>query len=231
MTTPPARPYEGDEQPDTDRLPCGAPIDRLLDQVSAGTASDRTTHQEQCPHCQAALAEYDRLWTPVRELAADDVKAPDTLLDETLRGLRGTTSDPTFASIPGPDGTTRISARVVVVTARETAEDAEGVRVALGKIVDPGAVAPGDPEADDEDRSDDPMTDARVEGPARDDKPRVVAGVAGRSTAVEITLAAQYGVDLVTLGERIRADVARQIATVTGLRPVTVSVVIDDVFI
>ena len=230
MTTPPARPYEGDEQPDTDRLPCGAPIDRLLDQVSAGTASDRTDHQEQCPHCQAALAEYDRLWTPVRELAADDVKAPDSLLDETLRRLRSTTSDPTFASIPGPDGTTRVSARVIVVTARETAQDVEGVRIALGKIVGPEARSPGDPAADDENQSDDSLIGARVEGPARDDGPRVVAGVAGRSTAIEITLAAQYGVDLIALGERLRADVARRIGTVTGLHPVTVSVVIDDVF-
>ena len=230
MSTPPARPHERDEQPDIDRLPCGAPVDRLLDQVSAGTASERTTHQEQCPHCQAALAEYDRLWTPIRELAADDVKAPDSLLDETIRRLRRTTSDPTFASIPGPDGTTRISARVIVVTARETAQDIEGVRVALGKIVDPETAVPGDPAPDGDNRSDDPLTSARVKGPARDDGPRVVAGVAGRSTAIEITLAAQYGVDLVALGERIRTDVARRIGTMTGLHPVTVSVVIDDVF-
>lgn len=229
MSTPPTRPPGRDDESEVDRLPCGAAVDRLLDQVAAGAARSFTDHQADCPHCQAALAEYDRLWSPVRELAAEEISAPDTLLEETIQRLRGATSDPTFATLPGPRGSTRIAARVVVVTARETAQDVDGVRVALSNIVRGGTGSDSDAAIDD-DRSDDPLAHARVAGAAQDDGPRVVAGIAGRSTAIEITLAADYGVDLVALGERIRERVTDRIRALTGLDPVNISVVIDDVF-
>lgn len=54
----------------SDMLACGADADDLLAQVADGRAGERSPHQRQCPHCQAALAEYDRLWSPVREMAA-----------------------------------------------------------------------------------------------------------------------------------------------------------------
>lgn len=58
----------------------------------------------------------------------------------------------------------------------------------------------------------------------------LVAGVAGHSTVVEITLAADYGQDLVALAARIRATVADGIRRHTGLEPVAVMVHVDDVF-
>ena len=183
-----------------ERLSCGARIDLIFDQVSAGRAGNPTAHQVDCAHCRAALAEYDRLWRPIRELAAADLRAPESVLDTALARLRATTSDPGYAILTGPQGTTRIAARVVVVTARETAQDIAGVRVALSALV-----------------------------PTPTDGPRVVAGVAGRSTAVEITLAADYGADLQALSTTIRAEVTRRIREITGLDPVDVSVHIDDV--
>ncbi len=60
-----------------------------------------------------------------------------------------------------------------------------------------------------------------------DESPRVVAG---RSTAIEVTLAADYGTDLVALGEQIRAEVTDRVRDLTGLEPVVVTVRIEDVF-
>lgn len=194
------------------RLRCGADVDHLLDQVAAGRGGEFDSHQVGCPHCRAALGEYDRLWAPVRELADSEVRAPESLLEDTIRRLRNATSDPDYGTLPSPTGTTRISARVVVVTARETAQDIAGVRVALSKLITAGVTPTAEPE------------------PSPPEEPRVEAGMAGRSTALEVVLAADYGTDLVALGERIRTEVAARVRDLTGLEPVSVSVRIDDVF-
>ncbi|MFG1928882.1 Asp23/Gls24 family envelope stress response protein [Cryptosporangium sp. NPDC048952] len=57
----------------------------------------------------------------------------------------------------------------------------------------------------------------------------MIAGVSGISTALRITVAASYGLDLNELAERIRQAVTDRVRELTGLRPVEVSVVIDDV--
>lgn len=188
-----------------ERLACGARVDLIFDQVSAGRADVPTAHQADCPHCRAALAEYDRLWRPIREMAASDLRAPESVLDRAFARLRAATADPGYATLPGTRGVTRIAARIVVVTARETTQHIAGVRVALSRLL---------PDAD------------GTTGPA----PQVVAGVAGRSTAIEITLAAEYGTDLEALGATIRAEVARRVRELTGLEPIDIAVHIDDVF-
>jgi hypothetical protein len=99
---------------------------------------------------------------------------------------------------------------VVVALARHLASRVPGVRVALSRLVALG----GGPET------------SLVAGPG----PEVVAGVAGGSTVVAITLAADYGQDLVALGARIRTVVADGIRASTGLEPVAVIVHVDDVF-
>lgn len=213
-------------EPSGDRLVCGLAVAELLDQVSAGRADQRDTHQEGCPHCQAALAEYDRLWATVREVADTEVRAPDSVLEEAIRLIRGVVADPTYGSLPSPTGATRISARIVVVTARETAQDIAGVRIVLSKLVAPGVTPVSGPTAGGTGRH----PDAGQTANPRQEELRVVAGVAGRSTAIGITLAADYGTDLVDLGERIRAEVATRVRELTGLEPVGVTVHIDDVF-
>jgi uncharacterized alkaline shock family protein YloU len=113
-------------------------------------------------------------------------------------------------------GRTRISARVVVAVARESAQAVPGVRVALSKHI---TSRTGD-------RSD--VRGGTAGNPAGGAE--VVAGVAGRSTAIEITLVADYGVDLHRLAEHVRAAVAAEVRALTDLEPVQVTVVIDDIF-
>jgi uncharacterized alkaline shock family protein YloU len=183
-------------------LACGADADELLAQVAEGRASEHSPHQRHCPHCQAALAEYDRLWPPVREMAAAKVRAPEAIVENALRRIRGAAEDPSYGLLVGGGGTIRIAARVVVVSARETAARVPGVRVALSRTPAAGSSA----------------------------GPQVDSGVAGESAAIELTLAADYGEDLHALGQRIRVEVSEQVRALTGLDPVGITVVFDDVF-
>ncbi|MDQ3885736.1 MAG: Asp23/Gls24 family envelope stress response protein, partial [Actinomycetota bacterium] len=138
-----------------------------------------------------------------------------SIVDSVLRRIRGAVEYPNYGVVESPDGLTRISARVVVVTARETAQAVPGVRVALSKRII-SSVGEGD---------------YSLGGYSDEvDGTEVTAGMAGRSTAVEITLAADYGLDLRRLGERVRAEVSARIRTLTDLEPVQVTVIIDDVF-
>lgn len=46
------------------RLPCGANLDDLLEQVADGHAAELTVHQSRCVHCQAALTELASCGNP-----------------------------------------------------------------------------------------------------------------------------------------------------------------------
>ena len=54
--------------------------------------------------------------------------------------------------------------------------------------------------------------------------------MAGASAAIELTVAVQQGYELPVLGERIREAVAGEVRRLTGLEPVAINVIIDDVF-
>jgi hypothetical protein len=179
------------------RLACGRDPGALVDQVADGSPFPVDDHQRGCPHCQAALAEFGRLWGPVLAVADHQPRAPEGVVDEALRSIRGVSADPEYGRIEGTEGRTRISARVVVRLARHLAGRVPGVRVALSGLVAAGA------------------------GPETRLDP----------TLVEITLAADYGQDLVALAARIRAVVAEGIRRQTGLEPVAVLVHIDDIFV
>lgn len=199
------------DAPTEGRLTCGREAAALVAQVAEGRSDRPDAHQRDCPYCQAALAEFDRLWAPVRAVSAHRPRAPEGLLDDALRSIRGVAADPEYGSIVDARGRTRISAQVVVALARHLASRVPGVRVALSRLVAAG------------------------EGPETSldggHDPEVVAGVAGGSTVVAITLAADLGQDLVALGARIRATVADGIRASTGLEPVAVLVHVDDVFL
>ncbi len=194
------------------RLSCGRLVDDIVAQVAEDRGGDLDEHQQHCPHCQAALAEYDRLWAPVRAVAAQQITAPAHVLETALRRIRGAVEHTDYAVIESPLGVTRIAARVVVVLSREAAQAVPGVRVALSKHLT--AAHDGDG----------PGPTGATEVTAG-----VTAGVAGRSTAIEITLAADYGQDLLALGDQVRREVANRIRTLTDLEPVSITVVIDDI--
>lgn len=150
MSTPGHSYPSGDGTRDEDRLSCGRLVEDILAQVAEGNGADHDSHQRRCPHCQAALAEYDRLWAPMREVTAQRVSAPESVVDSALRRIRGAVEHNDYGVLDSEQGLTRIAARVVVVLARETAQGVPGVRVALSKHiteVPPGARTPHPPSA------------------------------------------------------------------------------------
>jgi uncharacterized alkaline shock family protein YloU len=200
MTEPTAPP------PPEERLACGRSTGPLLEQVAEGRAAQLDEHQRTCPHCRAALGEFERLWGPVRAVAAERPRAPASVVEAALRRVRAGSQEPDYGRIDSPLGHTRVAARVVVALARHLAGQVPGVEVALS-----GLAADG-------------------HGVVGEVVPDVQAGVSGGSTAVQITLAAAYGQDLQALGERIRGVVARGVREATGLEPVDVTVLVDDVW-
>lgn len=185
-----------------DLLPCARSRDDLLDQVARGDAATLDPHQNQCVHCQAALAEFDRLWSPMRELAAEQVDTPEAGIGAALARIRGAVEDTDYATLRGPQGTTRVAARVVVVAARHSAQEVPGVRVALSRD---------------------------LTGSQQDTDSEVHVGVAGTSTVIEITLAADYGRSLHQLAADVRRAVTDRVRHLTDLDPAQVIVIIDDV--
>lgn len=188
---------------DLERLPCGRAVDDLITQVADGNADRRTPHQGGCPHCQASLAEYQRLWAPVQDLADQHVQVPDGILEHVMAAIRTAGEHTGYGLLPSPLGITRIAGRVVAILARTVAESVPGVRAALAEHATPTADGHRGLEA--------------------------IAGVRGTSSAIQLTLAVSYGQDLIALAARIRATVAARIRALTGLEPVEITIVIDDV--
>jgi uncharacterized alkaline shock family protein YloU len=182
-------------------LACGTDSSELLAQVAEGRADQRDDHQRHCPHCQATLAEYARLWAPFDELAAIEVHAPPGLVDRALATIRETAGPPGWGRVTDSEGSFLVAARAVVSVAGHAARTSRGVRVALSTLGELTA------------------QDAAVE-----------AGVSGQSVAVELTVAAEYGHDLHRLAEHLRDRVTAEVLAQTGLDVVEVDVTITDVF-
>lgn len=194
-----------------EQLPCGRSWDALLEQVADGLSGPADQHQLTCPHCQAALAELGRVWAPVRQLAAEQVHAPHSLLRKVMEQVRAAARQSWHTLIPGERGSTRVAARVIATLARLAAARVPGVRVALGRTTEARAAGRAAAATDQHDAS----------GSA--------VGVAGGSTVVELALAAQYDAPLLELAERVRAAVVHDLTRLAGLQNVQVDVTIDDI--
>jgi uncharacterized alkaline shock family protein YloU len=101
-------------------LPCGADVDPVLEQVADGHAADRDAHQQDCVHCQAAIAEFAALWAPVTETAASPVPAPPGLTAAVMSQIRVLVRDVWYTLQTTNLGVIRIAARIVAALARDT---------------------------------------------------------------------------------------------------------------
>src|ERR1700684_3676513 len=95
------------------RLACGADVDALLEQAADGDADQFTSHQQDCPYCQAALIEFGRIWAPVRDLAAEQVAVPAALKSAVASQIRKLVADIWYTLELGDGGAVRVAARVV----------------------------------------------------------------------------------------------------------------------
>jgi uncharacterized alkaline shock family protein YloU len=192
-------------------LPCGAAIDELIEQAADGHAGQLTGHQRHCPHCQAALQEFSRLWEPVRSLAAEHVAVPATLKTAVASQIRKLIADVWHTLQLSDTGAIRIAAPVVAIIAREAARTVPGVRAAFGRSTHNATAGP-----------------ARKATP-RHHHPHAAVGVLGRTAVVDLAIAAHYGTQLDAIAREVQQRAIADLRTKTGLHDVTVNVTIDDV--
>lgn len=193
-------------------LPCGADIDRLLEQVADRRGADRDAHQQQCLHCQAALSEFTALWAPVAELASAPVPPPPGLVAAVMKQIRAVVRDIWYTLEITESGAIRIAARVVAAIARDCARMIPGVRVALGRSTQGGIAALAE------------------NATFRHRNPHAAVGVLGRTATVDLAVAVTYNDPVHEVARDIQRQVIATLRDQVGLRSVTVNVTVDDIF-
>ena len=191
-------------------LPCGADVDPVLEQVADGHAADLDAHQQDCVHCQAAIAEFAALWAPVAEAAASPVPAPPGLTAAVMSQIRVLVRDVWYTLQTTNLGFIRIAARIVAALARDTARLVPGVRVALSRSTH--------------------SKPAALTGTVGRHHPRVAVGVLGRTAVVDLAVAVTYGDPVHEVARDIQHRVIATLRDQIGLQTVVVNVTIDDIF-
>jgi uncharacterized alkaline shock family protein YloU len=193
------------------RLACGSDVDELIEQAAYGRAGQLTDHQRGCPHCQAALREFTRVWEPVRDLAAEPASLPAAVRTAVARQIRKLTADDWYTLDLADGGAIRIAARVVAGIARDAARQVPGVRVAFGRSTRAGIAR---------------RAEAATLGHRH---PHEAVGVMGRTALIDLAVAAQYGQELDAVGRGVQERAIAALRNNAGLRDVWVNVTIDDV--
>jgi uncharacterized alkaline shock family protein YloU len=192
-------------------LACGAHVDELLEQAAHGRSGQLTGHQRGCPHCQAALREFSRVWEPVRDLAAEQVSLPAAVRTAVFGQLRKLTADAWYTLELADGGAIRIAARVVARIARDAARQVPGARVVFG-------------------RSTRPRIAGRAEAATLGHRhPNEAVGVMGRTAVVDLAVAAEYGQELDAVGRGVQERAIAALRDKAGLKDALVNVTIDDV--
>jgi uncharacterized alkaline shock family protein YloU len=196
---------------DTTRLPCGADIDELLEQAADGHASELTTHQQTCPHCQAALREFTRIWEPVNAVAAEPISLPAALKTAVSAQIRKLVADVWYTLQLTEGGEIRVAARVVATVARDAARTVPGVRVAFGRHTD-GHFAE--------------LVERATLGSRH---PHAAVAVLGRTAVIDLALAVRYGDPVDEVAREVQQRVIAELRATIGVQDVTVNVTVDDV--
>jgi len=161
------------------------------------------------------LAELTTLWTPVDAAAAERVSAPAGLLDRVLERVHDLAADSWYGVLEGERGVTRIAAWVVAALARLAAARVPGVAYITSRAGDRAEAPPRPIQR--------PTATLAGRGPQADS-----VGVAGRRTVIDLELVAEFGPELPALADRVRAQVTRDIATMTSLDVVEVNITVAD---
>lgn len=192
-------------------LPCGAEVDLLLEQVADGRGTELDVHQRDCVHCQATLAEFAALWSPVTELAGTAVPAPAGLTAAVMSQIRVLVRDVWYTLQTTELGAIRIAARIVATLARDAARTVPGVRVALGRTSQGRLAA---------------LAERATFGHRH---PHAAVGVLGRTAVVDLAVAVSYGDPVHQVARDVQRQVISSLRDNLGLKTITVNVTIDDV--
>jgi uncharacterized alkaline shock family protein YloU len=192
-------------------LPCGAEIDLLFEQVADGRAAELDAHQNECVHCQAAIAEFTAIWEPVTGLASTPVPAPPGLTAAVMSHIRLLVQDVWYTLQTTDLGAIRVAARIVAALARDAARMVPGVRVALGRSSH-GRLAT--------------LSERATFGHRH---PYAAVGVLGGTAVVDLAVAVSYGDPVHEVARGVQRHVIASLRDQFGLKTVTVNVTVDDV--
>jgi uncharacterized alkaline shock family protein YloU len=125
------------------RLPCGAELDALAEQVAAQAPPADPEHQARCPHCTAALDALGGALGDLETYGRAPVAVPPRLTARIMARVHQLADTLTENLVlVGPRGETRISHRIVAQVARRAALAVPGVLLASAQTVTGN---PGDP--------------------------------------------------------------------------------------
>lgn len=196
------------------RLPCGAELSALLEQVADDRGEQRSAHQRSCPYCRVALDEAGRSWAPVRELAADDVDPPEGLVRSIMRQVHRLAQAGWLTLRRTARGVTCVSGWVVAAIAEAAADDTPGVHrvgTSFGRLIDT----------------------VRAIVPAGEGERTASGGkayeVAEHQAGVDIEVVTVYGARIPDVGEAVRRNVIARVESLTGLDVAEVNVEVTDV--
>lgn len=192
------------------QLACGCQADEVLEQAADGQAGQLTEHQRDCPACQAALAEFRRLWEPVRRLAAERVTVPAGIRAAVAAQIGKLVSDGWYTRHLAEAGGLRIAARVIAQIARNAASTAPGVEVAFGRSTSRRAAR-------------------TAENATLRHRDRAALGVLGSTAVIDLALAVRYDCQADKVAREVQRRAIAAVRAQAGLADITVNVTIDDI--
>ena len=198
---------------DSRELACGALVDEVLEQVAEGDGERLNDHQQHCPHCQAAITEFNRIWSPVRRLADEPVPVPRRIRASVMHEVEKLVHDVGYTLQLTDQGAIRVAARVVAAIARGVARRVPGVRFVLGRTTQSHVA--------------DLITTAT--GSRR--HPDSGVGVLGRTAVIDLAVAVTYGEQVHHIAHEIQRRVKAELQNNIGLQTIAVNVTVDDVLL
>ena len=107
--------------PRWERLPCGRDKERLLEIVAESKPIEAGSHEATCPYCQAALAELNSLWAPVRQWSSRPTHVPTHLVQTVIARVRRMTQSPHHVVAATAKGVTSVTSWVIAQFGAEAA--------------------------------------------------------------------------------------------------------------
>lgn len=192
-------------------LACGASVDELLEQVADGNGDNLTAHQSTCPHCQAAIREFNELWAPIKTAATTPLPTPRELTAAIMQRVSKLVRDVWYTLEITEGGQIQIAARIVATLARDAARRVPGVRVALGRS-SYGKLA------------------RLVEGATLGHRhPHAAVGVLGRTAVIDLAIAVTYGDVIDAVARNVQHNVTEELRNNVDLSQIIVNVTVDDI--
>ncbi|MDQ2708989.1 MAG: Asp23/Gls24 family envelope stress response protein [Actinomycetota bacterium] len=107
------------------RLPCGANVEGLWEDIEAGVFG---AHVAGCAHCTTARASLEQLAEATRMLIEEPVEAPGSLLGQIMAAVRADLIAGDVVALPAPSGAVDISIRALAAVLRFAVDGVPGLR-------------------------------------------------------------------------------------------------------